>query len=107
MLDVRSAPIATGEARIAVSGEIDLGTAPQLESALADALSATPAQITIDLSAVDFIDSTGVSVLVRSAHQGEQNGVNVRVHGAHGIVARVLAVTGVAGYLQVPVEDEV
>jgi anti-sigma B factor antagonist len=107
MLDIRSAPIATGDARIAVSGEIDLGTAPQLETALADALSATPTQITVDLSDVEFIDSTGVSVLVRSAHQGEQRGVSVRVHGAHGIVARVLEVTGVARYLQMPVEDEV
>jgi anti-sigma B factor antagonist len=106
MLDIRSAPIATGEARIAVSGEIDLGTAPQLESAIADALSAAPEQITVDLSDVGFIDSTGVSVLVRSAHQGEQSGVAVRVHGAHGIVARVLQVTGVAGFLQVPVEGE-
>jgi anti-anti-sigma factor len=106
MLDIRSAPTATGEARIAVSGEIDLGTAPQLESALADALNAAPGHITVDLSDVDFIDSTGVSVLVRSAHQGEQCGVTVRVHGAHGIVARVLRVTGVAGYLQMPAEGE-
>ena len=106
MLDIHSAPIATGEARIAVSGEIDLGTAPQLESDLADALSAAPTHITVDLSDVGFIDPTGVSVLVRSAHRGQQSGVIVRVHGAQGIVARVLQVTGVAGYLQVPVEGE-
>jgi anti-anti-sigma factor len=62
--------------------------------------------ITVDLSDVKFIDSTGVSVLVRSAHLGERSGVAVRVQGAHGIVARVLRVTGVAAFLQVPVEGE-
>jgi anti-anti-sigma factor len=105
MLDIRSAPTVTGEAHLRVSGEIDLGTAPQLESALSDAICDGTAAVTVDLSDVDFIDSTGVSVLVRSAHRAEQSGVMVRVEGAHGIVARVLRVTGVASYLHVPVED--
>jgi anti-anti-sigma factor len=106
MLDIRRAQTPAGDVHLTVAGEIDLATAPDLENALAaamtEAAAASGAELTVDLSDVGFIDSTGVSVLVRSAQKAEQSGTSVRVLGAQGVVARVLRVTGVADYLRVP-----
>lgn len=55
-----------GEVRVlSVSGELDLGTAPQLERPLDEALAAGGGLL-IDLSSCEFIDSTGIALLVRA-----------------------------------------
>ncbi len=49
---------------MSVQGEIDLYTVPRLQRALAAALAAGgPVRLVVDLSGVDFCDSTGVNVL--------------------------------------------
>src|SRR5262249_52365067 len=50
---------------LSVSGELDRGTAPQLEQPLEEAL-ASDGSLLIDLSACEFIDSTGIALLVRA-----------------------------------------
>jgi anti-sigma B factor antagonist len=49
---------------ISVEGEIDLATAPRLKWMLVDAIEARRNQLVVDLSAVSFVDSTALSVLV-------------------------------------------
>ena len=46
-----------------VSGEVDVSTAPVLHDALA-AVPESSARVVVDLSAVTFLDSTGIGVLV-------------------------------------------
>lgn len=53
---------------LAVTGEIDLNTAPQLRGALDAALRTEPAILIIDLTDVGFLGSTGLTALV-IAHQ--------------------------------------
>jgi anti-sigma B factor antagonist len=48
---------------IEVSGDIDLYTAPELRTALRAALDAAPGRLIVNLSAVSFIDSTGLAVV--------------------------------------------
>ncbi len=54
--------------RLRVAGELDLATAPQLEAAIgscaAPPASRTP--VVLDLTAVTFIDSTGLGVVLRA-----------------------------------------
>jgi anti-sigma B factor antagonist len=58
----------TGEAVVlAVSGEVDMLSAPQLAEAIHTALEARPAALIVDLSKVEFLASAGMTVLV-SAH---------------------------------------
>jgi anti-sigma B factor antagonist len=52
-----------GCSRLTLRGELDLGTAPQLEQALADA----NGDVLLDLSGLTFMDSTGVRVLLEAA----------------------------------------
>lgn len=56
---------------LAVSGEVDMLTAPQLEEAIRTALTARPAALVIDLSKVEFLASAGMSVLVTAQAEAQ------------------------------------
>lgn len=49
---------------IEVSGEIDVYTAPKLRESIVQAVEAGRRQLIIDVEHVDFLDSTGLGVLV-------------------------------------------
>jgi anti-anti-sigma factor len=51
---------------LTVRGELDLGTAPELEQALDAALDRAESLILLDLTDCEFMDSTGVALIVRS-----------------------------------------
>jgi anti-sigma B factor antagonist len=61
-LDVYSEP--TGVTVIAVSGEIDVYTAPKLREKLISLVEAGSYQLIVDMEGVEFLDSTGLGVLV-------------------------------------------
>lgn len=49
---------------IAVSGEVDIFTAPELKRAMTAAMDAGARSVVIDLSETRFLDSTGLGVLI-------------------------------------------
>jgi anti-anti-sigma factor len=49
---------------LAVKGEVDVYTAPRLREKLVELVSQGKHQIVVDLEGVDFLDSTGLGVLV-------------------------------------------
>ncbi|MFC5382353.1 anti-sigma factor antagonist [Aquipuribacter nitratireducens] len=49
---------------VEVGGEIDVYTAPQLRSQLNDAVADGARHIVVDMTGTDFLDSTGLGVLV-------------------------------------------
>jgi anti-sigma B factor antagonist len=49
---------------LAARGEIDLGTVDDLRDAIERAAESSAAEVWVDLSEVDFMDSTGLSALV-------------------------------------------
>lgn len=53
-----------GKAILGLRGEIDVYTAPRLKSGLIDMVNEGNYDIVVDLSGVDFIDSSGLGVLV-------------------------------------------
>jgi anti-sigma B factor antagonist len=81
-----------------VRGELDMSTAPELERGLEEALADPGASIVIDLSECEFIDSTGIALIVRAwrrlADQGERQ--LALASGDHQ-VRRLLKITGVEG----------
>jgi anti-sigma B factor antagonist len=82
---------------VRVSGELDLGTVPELDKA-ASALDGWPA-ITFDLSELTFIDSTGVSGILRIIERERANDRTVVVGPMSEPVRRVLEITGLVEYL--------
>jgi anti-sigma B factor antagonist len=77
---------------VAVAGEVDLSTAPQLEECLRD-LAHT--DVTVDLSEVGFLDSSGIAALVRSSKVLRDRGHKLTTSGEIDTVRRVLEIVGV------------
>ena len=78
---------------IFLSGEIDLASAPAVWDALEPALQDATCVI-VDLSSVRFIDSTGLSVLVRAHRRLAHNGGTLVVRSPSEMAGRVLRITG-------------
>jgi anti-sigma B factor antagonist len=80
---------------LAVRGELDLGTAPRLEELLEPALASGDSPVAIDLSGCEFIDSTGIALIVRAwqALDGE-DGPGFALCGLDDQVRRLLRITG-------------
>jgi anti-sigma B factor antagonist len=53
-----------GRTLVAVGGEIDVYTAPKLRDKISELVAAGHATLIIDMEKVDFLDSTGLGVLV-------------------------------------------
>jgi anti-sigma B factor antagonist len=51
---------------VKLGGELDLYNAQQVRQALTDACADSPARVVVDLSEVEFIDSTALGVLIES-----------------------------------------
>ena len=80
---------------VAVQGELDLSTAPELEQALAPLGSGH--SVVIDLAECEFIDSTGIALIVRTwqridGEDGKQS--RFAICGANDQVRRVLEISG-------------
>jgi anti-sigma B factor antagonist len=100
MLEIRHDSRGDGRVVVALQGQVDLATAPQLAQAVAGATKQGGDAVVVDLTDVDFLDSAGVRALVESAQAAATAGVTVTVTGARGWVARVLEITGVAEFLR-------
>src|SRR4051812_16238290 len=77
---------------VACAGGLDLTTAPELEELLIT--SAPYGELEIDLAALEFIDSSGLRLLLSERERMGRSGGMLRVVGAHGAVARVFAISG-------------
>ena len=85
---------------VAVGGEIDVHTAPQVDEALAAAAGPGIALVA-DLTNVEFIDSTGLSVLVRALARARDDEGSLAVVAPSERVTKVLRLTGLDAVLSV------
>jgi anti-sigma B factor antagonist len=84
---------------LALSGELDVVSAPALEQCLGEALSEPGAHVTLDLSDLEFVDSAGVSVLIKAKQDAESNGRTLVLARPTEQVHRVFALVGLADWL--------
>lgn len=78
---------------VTVSGDLDAHAAPTLQTEL-DPKSANGARLVVDLSGVDFIDSTGLGVLVTTLKHVRESGGSLAVVVVAARVRKVFAITG-------------
>jgi anti-anti-sigma factor len=83
-----------------LEGEIDMGNAEELSTALAEAISADGGRVEVDMSAVTFIDSAGIHALVSAALTLDPAGRMV-VLDPPAQVLRVLRIVGMDGISQI------
>jgi anti-sigma B factor antagonist len=80
---------------MSLDGEIDLYTAPRLHGELATVLSAdTPVQIVVDMSGVEFCDSTGMNVLLAAHRRAREQGGDLELAAPRSAIRKILQVTG-------------
>ncbi|HYH53369.1 MAG TPA: STAS domain-containing protein [Solirubrobacterales bacterium] len=101
--EVKVGELEHGVRTIFVRGELDLSTAPDLEGPLAQALESGEGSLLIDLSGCEFIDSTGIALIVRAWQRLDsgENGRSLVICSQNDQVRRVLEITGLE--LSIPV----
>jgi anti-sigma B factor antagonist len=89
-----------GTATVVVSGEVDIASGPTVDRTIHDAVTAKGVDtVVVDLSAVRFLDSSGISLLLKGRRLADEKGISYRVIGAHGTAHRVLELSGVWEHL--------
>ena len=103
--EVKVGELEKGTRTIYVRGELDLSTAPELEGPLDEALASGEGSVLIDLSQCEFIDSTGIALIVRAWQRldGDGNGRALVICSHNEQVRRVLEITGLE--LSIPVHE--
>ncbi len=88
------------EAVVAVEGELDIATVPELQREI-EQLWARPLNcLTLDLERVDFMDSSGLRALNELRTRAAESNVTFALFGVQPTVRRVLDVTGMASFFE-------
>jgi anti-anti-sigma factor len=75
------------------SGVLDLATVQAAEAAFAEAEEQRPKRVVVDLSDIDFIDSTGLRLIVSADARAKQNGLQLQLVKGPDRVHRVFRMT--------------
>ena len=78
---------------VSLQGELDISSAPRLQDDLARVEAGEPATIVLDLSGLDFMDSTGLRLLIGADSRARNAGRRLILIRGNEMVQRVLRVT--------------
>jgi len=88
-------PDPTGEPVIRICGEVDMSNVVTVENDITNALTDRPPRVVLDLSELDFIDSSGIAVLLRAAEKTER----LELRNPSSTVQRIIEATGLTDVL--------
>jgi anti-anti-sigma factor len=87
---------------VAPRGEVDIATCAELAASLDAVIQVGATMLVLDLGGVDFLDSSGIRVIVRAARELEERGGRLLIENASGATQRTLEVTGILEQLREP-----
>lgn len=91
-----------GHAVVSVSGRLTLGReVEQLESAVAEQLANGRKKVVIDLSTLDYADSSGIGTMVSCLTQVKQAGGELRLAGVNPRLLKMFKMTGVDALIEI------
>jgi anti-sigma B factor antagonist len=90
-----------GPVLLHVAGELDWGTVEALQLTIERELAKGRA-VVLDVRHLDFMDSSGLSALLRAKHSASLLTLDFRVEGHQGAVASVMRRTGTLPWLTAP-----
>jgi anti-sigma B factor antagonist len=93
-----------GTVLVCLNGEIDCMTAPVLRQALLSARRQPCTRIVVDLAAVTFLNSAGLTVLAEAQHLAQADAIRLTVRGGGCPVVRPLQITGLWELLVEPTD---
>lgn len=85
-----------------VGGELDIYTAPDLQEAIEQLEATVPALLIVDLADLDFIDATGLHILLEAHERARNTNRCLFLLRPRPMVQRVLQVTGLDRVLDLP-----
>lgn len=80
--------------RLTVRGDLDMESAPALQTAIADNAGPGTTLLVLDLREVEFVDSSAIRVILRAANEFGERGGRLVIDGLSPAVRRVFEVTG-------------
>lgn len=92
-------PHLEGLVTVAVTGEVDISTAPTMPGVLLRALDGAGADLVVDRGACGFIDCAGLGVPVGVANQARAVGAGMSLHEPSPWLCRVRDLAGLGGVL--------
>ena len=87
-------PLGDGRHVVAVRGEIDLFTAPELKKTLADAIENGATRVVVDLSETTFLDSTALGVLIGAVKRLRSRDGQLVIVNTDANIAKTFEITG-------------
>src|SRR5207245_8888264 len=81
-------------ARLTLRGEIDVYTAPRLRQAIIDLVDGGATRIVVDMEKVDFLDSTGLGVLVGGLKRVRMKDGSLAVVTTQDKILKIFDITG-------------
>jgi anti-sigma B factor antagonist len=100
MLDCRSVDLDVetsirGETTVlTLRGEIDVYTAPRLRQAIVDIVDGGAQRLVVDMEKVDFLDSTGLGVMVEGLKRMKGRDGTLSVVATHDKIVKIFDITG-------------
>ena len=88
-----------GRVVLALVGELDMASADRLQQAVDDDALRTETSVVLDLEGLQFIDSTGLRVILRALERCRGRGQEFAITRGSPQVQRLLSITGVAAHL--------
>jgi anti-sigma B factor antagonist len=88
-MEIRSSR-SEGTAHLELHGELDIGTAPELDRAVDEALEDGCREVILDLGPTTLLDSSGLSALIRAAREVDARQASMAVVSPPGSEARVV-----------------
>ena len=85
-----------GHTLVAVGGEIDVYTAPKLRDKITELVNAGQHQLIIDMEKVDFLDSTGLGVLVGGLKKVRAQDGSMELVCSQDRLLKIFRITGLA-----------
>lgn len=86
-----------GTATVRLTGELDVASAPGLRDQIVHLVSEGRNHLTFDCAGLDFIDSTGLGVLIGARARCLAANGAVELHNVKPALQRLLSVTGIDG----------
>ena len=86
---------------VTVTGELDVHSAPQLREHLAAVATAGAREVVVDLTGTEFIDSTGIGVIVGALRRLRGQQGSLRLRGVSTPMLRVFQPTGLTRMMEI------
>jgi anti-sigma B factor antagonist len=86
---------------VSIQGRITIDNSGEMRRKLRDALRSRPDQVTVDLSAVTYIDTSGVATLFEAARISREQGTRLVLTGIQGQPRDLLEIPQFAGLFEI------